>query len=244
MSTRAIIGIKNEDGTITGAWQWNDGDMSTSFLNSHFNTLDKAKELIAQGAWGTLFTAEEKDNFEALMRKSECDISYISFVSVGELFITKQAHYSNDPAMYKDYINMAEQDINHTFLFNPLTSKWIKDEDICLDLGNTINDMRKRIMNEVPFSELEKNSGIFEFCEDSGKRSLGVSYEDSEDNKEVYIFNIFVGEEYINISGAGTKENPLPEDVLYELSIQWNKYAPEANKDKVISHDKQNLEHD
>lgn len=25
MSTRAIIGIKNENGTITGGWQWNDG---------------------------------------------------------------------------------------------------------------------------------------------------------------------------------------------------------------------------
>lgn len=25
MSTRAIIGIQNEDGSITGGWQWNDG---------------------------------------------------------------------------------------------------------------------------------------------------------------------------------------------------------------------------
>ena len=25
MSTRAIIGIENSDGTVTGAWQWNDG---------------------------------------------------------------------------------------------------------------------------------------------------------------------------------------------------------------------------
>lgn len=41
MSTRAIIGIQNNDGTITGAWQWNDGMNIASLLKREFDTLEK-----------------------------------------------------------------------------------------------------------------------------------------------------------------------------------------------------------
>lgn len=38
MSTRAIIGIQNEDGSITGGWQWNDGMGLAPLLCRQFNT--------------------------------------------------------------------------------------------------------------------------------------------------------------------------------------------------------------
>lgn len=38
MSTRAIIGIQNENGSITGGWQWNDGMGLAPLLCRQFNT--------------------------------------------------------------------------------------------------------------------------------------------------------------------------------------------------------------
>lgn len=93
----------------------------------------------------------------------------------------------------------------------------------------TAEKMKQIIMEEVPFSTLLKNQGIYEFYE-QGDNSLGISYEDIcyedvDEEKDVYIYNIFVGKEYINICGHGTKENPLPDDVLKELVKNWNDLA-------------------
>lgn len=130
MSTRAIFGIQHEDGTITGAWQWNDGDILTSFLNRNFNTLEKAKELIANGVWGTMFTEKEKTDFIECAEKEGWDISDTTFLPIGKLFLTKRAYYDNAPTVYKDYEDMAGQDINHTYIFNPTTNKWVKNKDL------------------------------------------------------------------------------------------------------------------
>lgn len=87
----------------------------------------------------------------------------------------------------------------------------------------TIEKMRKIIMENVSFSQLEKNKGIYEFYNDNeSEKSLGISYEDIDDKRDVYIYNIFIDSEYINISGEGTKENPLPNDILEQLVKEWN----------------------
>lgn len=94
----------------------------------------------------------------------------------------------------------------------------------------TLEKIKNSILTEVPFSSLEKNKGIFEFFEhgDNSKGfnpenlSLGISYEDIDEEKDVYIYNIFAGEEYINISNRGSKENPIPDEVLRELVETWN----------------------
>ena len=103
----------------------------------------------------------------------------------------------------------------------------------------TTESMKQVIMENVPFSELSKNKGIYEFFEPGDNNpgfkpknmSLGISYEDADDEKDVYVYNIFIGEEYINISGRGSKENPLPDDVLSELVETWN--SLEAKNDLV-----------
>lgn len=93
----------------------------------------------------------------------------------------------------------------------------------------TKEQMKEIINNEVPFSDLQKNKGIFEFHfvmnEVKGyEKSIGISYEDIDDETDVYIYNIFLGDEYINISNRGTKENPIPDEVIQELIDEWNLY--------------------
>lgn len=81
------------------------------------------------------------------------------------------------------------------------------------------------IMKNIDFQLLVKNHGIYEF-QISGDKSLGVSYEDmkEDDNsvKAVYIYNLFCGDEYINISGYGTRDNLIPDKLLDELAERWN----------------------
>lgn len=93
-----------------------------------------------------------------------------------------------------------------------------------------IEGMRSRITYELNVSKDRlarmKNKGIYEFFPYGllTKKSIGISYEDIDDEKDVYIYNIFVGDEYINISNRGTKDNPLPTEVLEELIEVWNSF--------------------
>lgn len=63
------------------------------------------------------------------------------------------------------------------------------------------------IKKEIPFDSMKKNNGVYE-TSSLGKSlsgnniTIGVSYEDYEDNgsiREVYYYNIFDGEEYIDV---------------------------------------------
>lgn len=70
----------------------------------------------------------------------------------------------------------------------------------------TYDKIKELILNEIPFQIIEKNKGIYEFGVE-GSFSLGISFEDLKYFEEltlenVYIFNLFYGEEYINIPGA------------------------------------------
>lgn len=88
----------------------------------------------------------------------------------------------------------------------------------------TIKKMKQIIIEEVPWQVLGwmKNKGIYKFHEQDGK-SLGISYEDIDDEKDVYIYNIFLEDEYVNISNKGTKENPITDELLNELVTEWNR---------------------
>ena len=66
MSTRAIIGIENSDGTIIGAWQWNDGMGLASLLKSQFDTLDKVQELIKNGVWNNIVSPEDIETLKSV----------------------------------------------------------------------------------------------------------------------------------------------------------------------------------
>lgn len=84
----------------------------------------------------------------------------------------------------------------------------------------------KQILNtKIPFNELIKNNGIYEFHE-INDISFGISREEDKDNGERYIYNLFVNgksDEYINIDETGTKDNPITDLVINEIVDQYNK---------------------
>lgn len=140
MSTRAIIGIENSDGTITGAWQWNDGLGLAPLLRSQFNTLEKAKELIKNGVWNNIVAPKETDRLRRYMGWTENDDSCYYLVSVGECHLLKEK--PNDTAAFcfaenngvtinvdgsMTFANFEitnEQDIDCIYLFQPETNEW------------------------------------------------------------------------------------------------------------------------
>jgi len=82
----------------------------------------------------------------------------------------------------------------------------------------TFQKLKKALETEVPNLEVDK--GIYEFCLDTRKtksgietsKSFGISYEHIDESRDpVYIVNLFINGEYINISG-------------------WHKTIPEAIK--------------
>lgn len=137
MSTRAIYGIKQPDGTILGAWQWNDGDIPVAILNMHFDTEEKAKALIQEGMWGSMFFSKKaKDKYKDwlvnnLYQENVDNVPYRNYVLVNDAYLLKEKHHEGrKPEVYADYKEASGQDINHIYLFNPATNKWVKDKDI------------------------------------------------------------------------------------------------------------------
>lgn len=82
----------------------------------------------------------------------------------------------------------------------------------------TIKEMEHIFTTEIPLEGLAVDSGIWEFHVENNK-SIGISYEDI-DGKLVYIFNIFVDDEYINISG----EYKSIYDAVEIVTNEWNKW--------------------
>lgn len=90
MSTRAIIGIQNMDGTITGAWQWNDGMDLAPLLREQFNTLEKVQVLIKNGVWNNMFSPEDTETLKHFTEWSKRDDSCYYIVSVGKCYLLKE----------------------------------------------------------------------------------------------------------------------------------------------------------
>lgn len=76
--------------------------------------------------------------------------------------------------------------------------------------------MQEIINKEIPFNDLVKNSGIYEFYQ-GGSIAVGVSFEEDEMNNDTYIFNLFLQNEYININGTGRNQ-----ETINELVKTWN----------------------
>ena len=140
MSTRAIIGIRNENGTITGGWQWNDGRGLISLLSKEFDTVEKIQELISNGVWNNITGPRDKQEINQFMEWANRQGSDYSVVPVGRCFLLKEEPCDNasfcfgdeegitinaDGSMtFADFATANSQDINYMYLFNPMTSTW------------------------------------------------------------------------------------------------------------------------
>lgn len=88
----------------------------------------------------------------------------------------------------------------------------------------TFKEMENIFKTEIPLNELVLDSGIYEFHSEVSKynkediKSIGVSYE-CIDGKNIYYFNIFVNDQYIDIGEFDSIYNAI-EDVTNE----WNNY--------------------
>lgn len=82
----------------------------------------------------------------------------------------------------------------------------------------TIKEMENIFTTEIPSERLVVDYGICEFYVKDNK-SIGISYENI-DGKLVYIFNLFVDGEYINIGGE--YENIY--DAIETVKNEWDKW--------------------
>lgn len=85
----------------------------------------------------------------------------------------------------------------------------------------TYEEMKQILLTEIPFDTLEKNRGIYEFHE-VGFLSIGISYEDVYDPNDIYYYNLFWADQYIDIGAIGTKSEPVNDDAIWKLVNKWN----------------------
>lgn len=140
MSTRAIIGIQNEDGSIKGGWQWNDGMGLITLLKSQFNIIGKIEELISNGVWNNIVSPRDKETLDHFTKWTKRDNSDYYLVPVGKCHLLKEKPNDNaefcfggdegiiintDGSMtFEDFERANGQDINYLYLFYPDTEEW------------------------------------------------------------------------------------------------------------------------
>lgn len=78
----------------------------------------------------------------------------------------------------------------------------------------------KDFINTIDFSEIQKDNGIYEYpIATIGKEtlSLGISYETNDDAQDVYVYNLFRNDTYINISATVVPTQKYDSVLLAEL---------------------------
>ena len=126
MSTRAIIATPTENGYV-GAWNWYDSfpNVLGRKLQSNFKTLEQAKELISYKAFGSIYTAEEKAEYdEKTTIFNNCiEISGVSKKPLYLSYIGIDIEKHPFPYHFDSIADMLEQDINYVYVFE--NGKWV-----------------------------------------------------------------------------------------------------------------------
>ena len=88
----------------------------------------------------------------------------------------------------------------------------------------SLEEIKVFIKKEIPFDTMEKNGGIYESSsigkdEYGGDITIGVSYEENEEDGEFYYYNIFVGEEYIDVANGELVylDDKIPTSILSKI---------------------------
>ena len=118
MSTRAIVGYKRSDGTVVGAWCWNDGYDIKNDLKRDFKSLLDVNFLLEAGMFSTIYSKKEYEDFVSWAKKENIDISDKVFTNYGKSIIMQDKHHiGREPGEYKDMEEVLGQDINVVYLF-------------------------------------------------------------------------------------------------------------------------------
>ena len=118
MSTRAIVGYKRTDGTIVGAWCWNDGYDIKNDLKRDFKSLLDVEFILEVGMFSTIYSKKEYEDFIKWSKAENIDISDKTFTSYGKSIIVQDKHHiGRKPVEYKDMKDVLEQDINVAYIF-------------------------------------------------------------------------------------------------------------------------------
>lgn len=118
MSTRAIVGYKRTDGTIIGAWCWNDGYNVKDDLKRDFKSLLDVEFILEAGMFSTIFSKKEYEDFTKWATNENIDISEKIFTHYGKSIIMQDAHHiEEEPVEYKNIEEVLGQDINIAYIF-------------------------------------------------------------------------------------------------------------------------------
>lgn len=118
MSTRAIVGYKRTDGTIIGAWCWNDGYNIKNDLRRDFKSLLDVEFILEVGMFSTIFSKKEYEDYIEWSKKENIDISNKIFTSYGKSIIVQDKHHiGREPVEYNTIKEVLGQDINVAYIF-------------------------------------------------------------------------------------------------------------------------------
>lgn len=118
MSTRAIVGYKRTDGTVVGAWCWNDGYNIKKDLERDFTSLVDVNFLLEAGMFNTIYTEKEYNDFLEWAKSENIDLSEKIFIPYGRSIIVQdKRHIDTEPAEYKSMEEVMGQDINIAYVF-------------------------------------------------------------------------------------------------------------------------------
>lgn len=124
MSTRAIIGVKNADGSITGAWCWCDGYDIKDMLLKSFTTAEDVEFLLAQGMFETIMSQEGVIDYVDFLKKNGLASDDKKFICYKNAFIMSDKRHEDRAAeVYRDIDTASGQDINVLYLFE--NEQWL-----------------------------------------------------------------------------------------------------------------------
>ena len=118
MSTRAIVGYKRTDGTVVGAWCWNDGYNIKKDLERDFTSLVDVNFLLEAGMFNTIYTEKEYSDFLEWAKSENIDLSEKIFIPYGKSIIVQdKRHIDTEPSEYESMEEVMGQDINIAYVF-------------------------------------------------------------------------------------------------------------------------------
>lgn len=125
MSTRAIVGVVQKDGTFLGAWQWSDGGTILDILNRKFIEEKEVKDLLSVGAWQIMLGPRQWKEYCDYINK-QYGWPEPQHIVVNNVYFKKESYCANKPTVYKNIIDAANEDINYVYVYDSKNHKWKK----------------------------------------------------------------------------------------------------------------------